>query len=127
MKRRANVHVNSAAYRAARRAFVCRRARRRYKLRAKGLLPAPRPRVPKQPPRLARRMITRLTITGETRIERCLREAKEQVRKAWRPAAPPVVELYGTTHGHSIRRRYDMAVHAEFHRRLAAAGIAVES
>ncbi len=38
---------------------------------------------------------------------------------------PPSVDCYGTSQ-HGLRRRYDAAVHAEFHRRLAEAGIPVE-
>lgn len=108
--------ANTPAYRAKRRAFVCRKARRRYKLRAAGLLP-PTSKRQRHMPRV-------LTISGETRIEKAYREADERVRRAFRPL-PTAAAL--ETSSHNMYLRYLRAVHAEFHRRLAAAGVEVES
>lgn len=69
-------------------------------------------------------------IRGETLPQRLLREAVEYVRAAisGRRGKPgvPTTAGYGTIQ-HGARRRYDAAVHAEFHRRLKAAGVEVES
>lgn len=96
------------------RAEKLREYRRRYRECQAGRLP------PAQ--RSGRRLITRTTVSGETAISRCMREAREAVPASlakWRN------EPYGGRN-HSDRRRYDMAVHAEFMQRLRAAGIEVE-
>ena len=65
---------------------------------------------PRQYP-LRRRRFT--IVRGETRIQRCLREARAEAGTHY-----PV--------GHVNRHGYDLAVHEAFHRKLAAIGVEVE-
>ena len=73
--------------------------------------------------RLPRRRPDRLVIRGETRIERCYREACEAVGRAIR-YPPTAAALETVNHGRYLR--YRRAVHAEYMRRLKAAGVYVE-
>ena len=80
---------------------------------------APPPPVRRQPERAA------TVIRGEDRIARCLREAREHVKRQSGQLYRGAYSRYGTLE-HEARRRHDAAVQVEFHRRLKAIGIHVE-
>jgi len=63
-----------------------------------------------------------MTIRGETRVDRALREARREVKRA---GVSGDGHAYGGT-GHGSRARFDRAVSDAFCRRLRELGIAVE-
>lgn len=77
--------------------------------------------------RRRRRLITRMTVRGETKVARIFRESRAYVRSLpqWNHRD---IGAYGTdARRHDRRHRFDMEVHHEAHRRLKEAGIEVES
>lgn len=57
-------------------------------------------------------------------VRRILGEVRREIRAAFRGGTPSA-NAYGTI-DHEARRRLDLAIHEEFHRRLKAAGVYVE-
>lgn len=103
--------VRTPAYVAARRRLVVRMAKRRYDKRH-GI---------KRKPRL--RKLRVLTFTGETRTERCYREAVEVARcRVGRTFGVAALE----TNLHDDYLRFRRAVQEEYVARLKAAGVPVE-
>lgn len=99
------------------RCAFCREDQARYRAKKAG-----RPYVPLAAAKPRRRVIRRLVVTGESRIELCLREARELVARKLGFWGSYAYDGYQS----ALRRRYDEAVNKEFIRRLKTAGIAVE-